>query len=208
VQVYRATPPDELIGALERGFQAHAAAARDELNRLRKPQADDRIYHLKTVDQVLERAVAMIGRAQQIVLVDVFEAPLRAIGPALEAAAARGVIVAGLTYGQARFGKLNLIASAASDFVLRRWPGLQLTVISDAEEHLLALFSPDMTTVSHGVWSDSRFLACLQHSGLSAEIRLAALRTGRDPMDQIALLEAYPPGLSQLVGPPQLETVT
>jgi predicted transcriptional regulator len=208
VQVYRATPPEELIAALERGFQANAALARDALNKLTKPAADDRIYHLKSVDQVIERAVAMIGRAQQIVLVDVFEAPLQAIGPALQAAAARGVMVAGLTYGEACFGKLNLIASASSNFVLRRWPGLQLSVVSDAEEHLLALFSQDMASVSHGVWSDSRYLACIQHSGLCAEIRLASLQTTGRPLDQIALLESYPPGLAELVGPPQLETLT
>lgn len=208
VQNFRATPPAELIAALERAFHQQATAAQAALAKLEKPEADDRIYHLKTVDQAIERAAAMIRRAKQIVLIDAFEAPLRAIGDELERATARGVVVAGLTYGPTPWTELDLVASAASDFVLARWPGLQLTVVTDASEYMLALFSPDMTAIKHGVWSDSRFLACLQHSGLSAEIRLAALRSGRDPMDQIALLEAYPPGLSQLVGPPQLETVT
>jgi hypothetical protein len=58
------------------------------------------------------------------------------------------------------------------------------------------------------VWSDSRFLAAMQHSGLSAEIRLASLKTTGQPMDHIALLEAYPPGLAQLVGPQHLESAS
>jgi sugar-specific transcriptional regulator TrmB len=208
VQVYRATPPAELVGALERNFAGQAKAAREALAKLEKSEADDRIYHLKTVDQVIDRAVAMIGRAQQIVLVDAFAEPLALIAEALKAAAARGVVVAGLTYGAPPAGQLKLIVSTASDFALRRWPGRQLSVVTDAQEHLLALFSPDMTGVKHGVWSDSRFLACLQHSGLCAEIRLASLRTTGEPLDEIALLESYPPGLADLVGPPILEPLT
>jgi sugar-specific transcriptional regulator TrmB len=208
VQVYRATPPDELMGSLERSFAAQAKAAREALAKLDKPEADDRIYHLKTVDQVIDRAIAMIGRAQQIVLIDAFAEPLERISEALQTAAARGVLVAGLTYGDALATRMKLIVSAASDFALERWPGQQLTVVTDGQEHLLALLSPDMASVKHGVWSDSRFLACMQHSGLSAEIRLASLRSSGEPLDEIALLEAYPPGLAELVGPPVLEPVS
>jgi sugar-specific transcriptional regulator TrmB len=208
VQIFRATPPAELIAALERAFHQQAAAAQAALAMLEKPEADDRIYHLKTVDQAIERAAAMIRRARQIVLVDAFEAPLRAVGDELERAAARGVMVAGLTYGPTPWTGLDLVTSAASDFLLARWPGLQLTVVTDASEYMLALLSSDMTAIKHGVWSDSRFLASMQHSGLSAEIRLASLKTTGRPMDHIALLEAYPPGLAQLVGPQHLESAS
>jgi len=51
----------------------------------------------------------------------------------------------------------------------------------------------------HGIWSDSAYLSCLQHSGLSAEIRLSSLRATGDALDPIALLAAQPPGLQRVI---------
>lgn len=199
VQTFRAADPQDLMRRLADSYRANAEAAQDALAKLAAPAADDRIYHLKTIDQLLERAVAMIGRAEAIILVDAFPEPLERILPALERAAARGVTVAGFTYDARIEASFSLVHSTAADFALTRWPGLQLSVVADAREHLVSLLDHGMTQVLHGIWSDSAYLSCLQHSGLSAEIRLSSLRATGDALDPIALLAAQPPGLQRVM---------
>lgn len=199
VQTFRATDPDELMRALSESYRSHAEAARTALQQLAQPEADDRIYHLKTTDQVFERAVAMIERATATVLVDAFPQPLERVLPALERAAARGVAVAAFVYDDRATASFPLVSSTAAPFALARWPGLQLSVVTDAREHLVSLLDRGMGQVLHGIWSDSAYLSCLQHSGLAAEIRLASLSATGNALDEIALLQAQPPGLQRVI---------
>lgn len=199
VQTFRATDPGELMRAMAESYRGHAEAAQAGLQALAAPATDDRIYHLKTVEQVFERAVAMIDRASATVLVDAFPQPLERVLPALERAAARGVAVAAFVYDDRASASFPLISSTAAHFALARWPGLQLSVVTDAREHLVSLLERGMARVLHGIWSDSVYLSCLQHSGLAAEIRLASLSATGNALDQIALLQAQPPGLQAVI---------
>jgi sugar-specific transcriptional regulator TrmB len=201
-KTYRATLPDELLSALERGFAGRRDQAKDALEALNAPAPDDRIYQLSTPAQVYERAAAMVERAQEIVLFDLFPAPLARLKPALTKAHARGVAVSGLVYGAPRALPFTAIASPSANVVAERWPGQQITLVADAREHLVALLAPDGQSVRHAVWSDSVYLACLKHSGLAAEIRVAGLAPkDQDPQGSVALLKAFPPGLRTLLGP-------
>ena len=199
VQTFRATDPQELMRTLAESYRGHAEAARAGLQALAAPAADDRIYHLKTIDQLFERAVAMIDRAGASVLIDAFPEPLERILPALERAAARGVVVAAFVYDDQARASFPLVSSTAAHFALARWPGLQLSVVTDAREHLVSLLDRDMRHVLHGIWSDSAYLSCLQHSGLAAEIRLASRSATGETLDEIALLQSQPPGLRKVM---------
>jgi sugar-specific transcriptional regulator TrmB len=205
-RAFRAVAPAELLAALERGFDQRRTEAEAALKRLHVPAGDDRIYQLKTPDQVYERARAMIEGARQIILFDAFPAPLARLTPALDQAAASGVTVAGLAYGQAPAAGFSAFTSHGADFVAERWPGQQLSLVVDALQHLVVLLSDDGERVLHGVWSDSVYLACLKHSGLASEIRVSE-RGGAetDPLARLSLLRSYPPGLKALVGPQQPE---
>jgi HTH-type transcriptional regulator, sugar sensing transcriptional regulator len=199
-RIYRATEPRELLASLESAFEASRRKAETALAKLRTPPDDDRIYQLKTPAQVYERAQAMIAEAKEVLLFDLFPEPLSRLTPALLKAHNRGVRLAGLVYADVTLP--FPIAAAPRGTVLHRWPGLQLSIVVDASEHLLALLSGDGSRVLHGVCSDSAYLACLQHSGLGAEIRLSALAPdAHDRLGDIALLRAYPPGLRSLIGP-------
>lgn len=205
-KTFRAARPDELLAALEGTFQQRREAARASLASIEAAAPDDRTYQLKTAAQVVERATAMLDAARQIVLFDLFPAPFALLREALARAAARGVIVAGQVYGPAEPPKGVLtVASARAGAVRDRWPGAQLTLVVDAREHLVALMTPDAVGLVRAAWSDSAYLGCLQHSGLSAEIRLAALTDGAaDDLAHLSLLSAAPEGLRALVGPEPL----
>ncbi|MDQ0462282.1 sugar-specific transcriptional regulator TrmB [Caulobacter ginsengisoli] len=200
-KAWRAAPAAELVAALKAGYERRSGAALAALSAIRPPEPDARLYNLKTPEQVLARARAMIAAAREVVLFDLFPQPLEALKPDLERAAAAGIIVAGLTYAPTS-ASFRTTQGAAAEQVAQRWPGQQVTVVADAREHLVALLSPDGGRVIQGVSSDSPYLACLQHSGLSAELRLNA-RGGDDPWSDLSLLTLRPSGLTTLIGDPE-----
>jgi hypothetical protein len=202
---FRATPPEELLAAMAGAFESRRRAAAEALERLARPGEDDRIYQLKSADQVMQRARAMIEGAREIVLFDLFPEPLEALRPALERAAAQGVTVAGTSYGEMADAPAPFVLTRGPDYVLRRWPGRQVSLVADAREQLNALMSRDGATVLHGVWSDSAWLACSQHNSLACEVRLASLPEGAVPLPQLSLIRSAPQGFRALVGPEPLE---
>ncbi|GHG76219.1 TrmB family transcriptional regulator [Comamonas sp. JC664] len=202
-RAFRPVPPDEVLTALQRSFELRRREAADALRKLHAPVQDDRIYHLKSVTQVMERARAMIAGATERLLFDLFPPPFEHLAPALTDASARNVAIAGLVYDETPKTPFDCVRSADADFVRERWPGAQLTLVADAREFLVALLTPDGTGVRQAIWSDSVYLSCLQHSGLSAEIRLSAPQSARARMSRsFSLIGASPPGLRQLVGVP------
>lgn len=204
-RTWRAARPAELLAVLGGTFAQRQEEAQRRLSSLATAPADDRIYQITDPDQVVERARAMLAGARDIVLFDLFEAPLATLREALEATAARGVTVAGLVYGPTSPMAGVTVPPAAGALVARdRWPGAQLTLVVDAAEHLVALMTPAMDGVRRAIWSDSAYLSCLQHSGLSAEIRLTGVETPPGPLSRLSLLAAAPRGLRALLGPEPL----
>jgi hypothetical protein len=142
----------------------------------------------------------MIEDSREILLFDCFPAPFEALRAALRAAAARGVRIAGIVYEDVAEAAFHAVRSPPRPGIIDRWPGDQLGVVADASEYLLALLSRDGRQVHHAVWSNGAYLSSLQHNAMASEIRLWALRPDdRDPLAEIALLRAYPPGLRKLV---------
>jgi sugar-specific transcriptional regulator TrmB len=202
-RAFRPVPPAELLTALKRRFEAQAHRAAGELARIERAPEGDRIYQLQDVRQVFERALSMIAAAGDVILFDLFPGPYDRLSGALEDAARRGVSVAGLVYeGVAEATPLTAVSAAGAPYLRERWPGAQLSLVVDAQEHLLALLSDDGDRVLHGIWSGSAYLSCLQHNGLSSEIRLLdAIPAEDDRLARISLLSAFPAGLRSLLRP-------
>ena len=198
-KTWRAAPPAELVGALDAAHARRSAAALDALSRLPAAPADPRLYALRTPHQVYARARAMIAAAREAILFDLSPEPFETLKADLEQAAAQGLTVAGLVYAPAATS-LTTVLSRSAPVVNSRWPGQQATIVADAREQLTALLAPDGETLVQGVASDSPFLACLQHSGLSAELRLSRAAPAEDPLAHLALLALRPPGLRHLIG--------
>ena len=205
-RTWRAARPAELLAVLGGTFAQRQEEAQRRLSSLATAPADDRIYQITDPDQVVERARAMLAGARDIVLFDLFEAPLAILRDPLEATAARGVTVAGLVYGPTPpMAGVTARPAAGASVARDRWPGAQLTLVVDAAEHLVALMTPAMDGVRRAIWSDSAYLSCLQHSGLSAEIRLTGVEEAAPgPLSRLSLLGAAPRGLRALIGPEPL----
>ncbi|WP_374473920.1 TrmB family transcriptional regulator [Arenimonas sp.] len=198
-----AVPPDELLEQLGRRFKASRDAAADALAKVHVPLPQNRLFQIQDVDQFYARAEALIDQAGETILFDLFPEPLRRLHPALQRAHLRGVRIAGLVYEEVDAPYPASLAARAG-FALERWPGQQATVVADANEYVLGLIARDGACLVHGLWTDSPYLSCMQHSGLSAEIELGSLAHGEDgpAFAATSLLAAMPPGLRRLTGLP------
>lgn len=197
---YRATPAAELMAALDRDFERRRQMAETSLAELEAPSADDKIYQLRTVGQVFEKARSMIASARSTILFDLWPGPLTELSGVLAAAQARGVAVSGVGYEAGADFPFRTVRSRTAEFVTSRWPGSQVTLVVDAQEFLLAVIDEAAGSVLHGIWSNSVFLSCYQHYALAAEIRLHSLphAEARVPAE-LTLAGTLPPGVQQLL---------
>jgi len=195
-KTFRAVPATELLSSLERGFKRRKQGALQSLRAIPHSAPLDRFYSLRTVEQTYERARMMLGKAKEIVLFDLFPQPLRVLNVALQKAASRGVVIGGIGYGPQLSQSFLQMWNHPWDLVANTWPGLQVTVVVDARECLIALLSKDGEEVKHSMWTDSVYLSCLQHSGLACEIQVAAKkREVSDPIVTMGLITTPPIGL-------------
>ncbi len=202
----RAVPPGELLDNLEQRFRQHTIEADRALKALSRQSPDDGIYHLKTVDQVIQRSKAMLQRARGIVLCDLFPGPFRLLADSLGETAARGVYVACRVYEGELVPGVQTHQLAKHVHSLDDWPGQQISIIVDSEEHLLGLLAKDMEKVHEAVWSSSTFLSCMHHNNVAAEILFTILKSENpalyasfeDKLDRISLLAFRPSGLKTL----------
>jgi sugar-specific transcriptional regulator TrmB len=167
----RPVPPEDLLRIVEGRFTRAKERAARALAAVDRRQADERLYQLRTRDQVMERARALLRRAKQMVLGDLFPGPAEELRSDLEATAARGCRVYLQTYRPAA------IAGAVTEFVkedgahhLEKWPGQWLNLVGDAQEHLLALLRDGGDGVHCAVWGESKYLSVLFHSGIKCEM--------------------------------------
>jgi sugar-specific transcriptional regulator TrmB len=208
-RLVRAVPPEELLSQLERRFRDQREAAAEVLADLRRDVADDRVYALRSAPQVIERARSMLAAARGIVLADLFPRLFETLREDLIGAAARGVAVTAKIYAEAGAPGVETLLQPDAHRVFERWPGQQLSLVVDAEEHLLALFTENLERVHQAVWSRSTFLSCLHHNHLAMEHLVtlynaargeslaAADAAFRNHLD-LTVLDAQPRGLERL----------
>ena len=128
----------------------------------------------------------------------------RSLEADLKAAAARGVTVVLQAYDARSIPGALVLRNDRPAELISHWPGQHFTLVVDAKEHLLALFSRDCAALHQAVWSRSAFLSCLQHNHLACDFALTATETlpegdpRRERMARLSLLQAEPKGLREL----------
>jgi HTH-type transcriptional regulator, sugar sensing transcriptional regulator len=196
-RLVRAVRPRELIAAIEREQNERKRRATSALEAIKSVTPDERVYRLTTPKQVLERARAMLKGTKEIVLADLFPPVAEALAGDLEKTARNGLRVVAKFYLPVRIPKVEHVFAKETQLIFAAWPGAQLSLVSDAREHLFALFSPDLERVHQAVWSNSVFLSCLAHNHLASEFHadgVSEFARGKS----ISLLRVKPPGLADL----------
>lgn len=173
----RAVPPDELLGMLDQRRRARVEAAARALSALEPAGEDDGVYAIGSRRQTLARFRDMLARARDLALIDVFPEPLTQLRPAIEAAAARGVLVAVQIYAPAKIRGVELIVRSDGAELQQRWPGQWLNIAIDGSEFLLAFFG---TSTDQAIWSRSPYLSWIYHGGIASEMIASRLGSAID----------------------------
>jgi HTH-type transcriptional regulator, sugar sensing transcriptional regulator len=211
----RAVPPAELLAHLDHAFRKRRKAAARALASLKAAGGDDRVYQLRSVEQVYARCRHMLDGCRQVAVLDLFPGPLDELRPALEKAARRGVRVAVKAYRPAAVAGVTVAVTPEGPNVLARYPGQWLNAVADGAQYLLAFLSADGTELRQAVWSGSAYLSWLYHGAIGSELTLAAVqdhlaRTGPSPLRDLIdgyswLFASDVPGFRELIrriGPP------
>jgi sugar-specific transcriptional regulator TrmB len=204
----RAVPPEELLAALGRSFDARKEKARNALAKLHTPSTDHRVYQLGTAEQAIERAIAMLARAEDIAVMDITPAAVPQIAAAIEVARSRGVRIAAITYvPHPAFEDGQSVVALEAERVLATWPGQQLNLVVDARETLFAFFNDDCTQVNEAIWTNSRYLSVMHYNAITAELAGQKYRelmpdTNKSiaEIESLSLTRMRPAGLRDLLG--------
>ncbi len=171
----RAVPIDELLARLDRDFRESRVRAVQAFAGLEAPAADERVYQLRSHEQILERARQMLAGARKVALAALFPEPLRLLHADLERAAKR-IDVAIKVYQPAEVKGAEVVATIQPfDDPRSFWPGQELNLVVDGEQHLLALLDHDPPGVVQAVWSRSTYISLLIHNGMAVELAFTAL---------------------------------
>jgi len=174
-RLYRAVPPDEVLGRMERVFAERRVRAARALSRLGSAPPDDRVYRITGKEQLLQRCRAMIGRSSRVILIDLFPLMLDELRPDLEEAARRGVNVLVKAYRPTEVAGAHVLLNPRGEDVMRRYPGQWVIHVADGGELLIGTLTPDAEDVVHAVWTGSAFLSWIVHSSVGAEFLLTEI---------------------------------
>lgn len=172
---YRAAPWEELLGQIERRQNASRERAAIALARLPRGGEDDRVYEIGSRAQVIERARAMIGRASELILGDLFPGAAAELAGDL-AAASQGVEVVLKVYEPVEIPGARLILRERGHEIYGQVPGDLMDLSVDGREALLAFLRPGPEGVHQALWTASALLTSRLHAALVHELILTDLK--------------------------------
>jgi HTH-type transcriptional regulator, sugar sensing transcriptional regulator len=160
----RAVPLDELMNRLQKDFESRRKDAEKKLKSLGKPAEDERIYQLRSRDQILNRIREMLAVSKTSALLRLPAFGVHAIEGDIEKAADRGVAISVLTNESMFIEGVEVVTGDEG-------AAEGLMVVTDANQTLAGFIPADGE--SEAVWTRNPTLAKGHHVGLSAEIALA-----------------------------------
>lgn len=160
----RAVPLDELMNRLQKDFEVRRKETEKRLKAVGKLVDDERIYHLRSRDQILTRIREMMAGATEVVLLKLPTFVVRAIEGDIEKAADRGITVAILTADAISIEGVDVAA-------LPEETAGATVVAADATQALVGIVRADAEC--EAIWTKNPTLSQIQHTGLASEIALS-----------------------------------
>lgn len=168
----RAVPHEELLDRLGREFEAKRKNAKDFLGSLGAATTDDRVYQLRSVNQVLQRAREMLTGAEQVVLAVVSSVLLTELSDAFLDAATRGVDVRIKTEADVPIARAEVSVALRKDDLVVCSPHPTLRLAVDGKKHLAAVVQG---SEAQAIFTQSPALALMSHEGIASELALLVI---------------------------------
>lgn len=172
---FRALDPIDLLARLEDQFMQRKAQAARQLASLQPDERDERVYALKSFDQILARARILLASARRVTFVDTAHDLAAMLVTEIQDARHRGTRVL------LRSRPVPLFAEPTPDRAVGSHPDTiadvspapgthpSIRVVTDAREVLMAWFSLDGGRVQEASWTRSVFVARASHEALASE---------------------------------------
>ena len=165
----KAVPPDEFINHLEKLMLSKTSNLKKQLKDIGKVYYDERTYAIESVPLVFERFESMMSKCKKIAVIDIFPEPLEKVKNIIEKAIERGVEVHIQVYKPIEIKGATIVYTEVASKSLEYWQSQQLNLITDGEEHLLALMNNSLSKVLQAKWSNSLYVSCLLLAGFIRE---------------------------------------
>ena len=122
-------------------------------------------------------------RAERLITVDAFPNALERIAPDLRDAASRGIAVYVQAYAPIEIEGAHIIVAPMGREAAAYWNSQQLNLVIDGRETLIALLDNELTQIHQALWSNSLYLSCLMHAGMTSEQTIHRLLEARTASD-------------------------
>ncbi|HZV51085.1 MAG TPA: helix-turn-helix domain-containing protein [Candidatus Dormibacteraeota bacterium] len=182
---YLPLPPTALLSRLRRDFDRSLESLADGLARLRPTPPSATTHHLGGRTAVRERAQDLIESARVEVYASIWPEDAAELVPALRAAAARGVDISLLSFGEyEQIGNFFLHRFASPEVVLDR-VGCRLLVL--AADRRRVLIGGEVDEEAWGVYSEDPavVLVALEYVRHDIAIQILAERVGPERVEEI-----------------------
>ena len=110
-KLYRAVPTADLVRQMKVKFEGHGTRLVEASRQIPTSELDDRIYQLKTPDQIYEKARAILRESRERVLLEISPGPLAELRTVVEETGERGVDVTARLYAPGEIAHARCIHS-------------------------------------------------------------------------------------------------
>lgn len=173
-RLYRPVPVEEFLRQLDRRYTDRRKRAEEALSGFGLVERDDRIYRLRSRDQIAERCRSILERAEFAVLIDGDAGFLEEMVPDIEGAVDRGVQVAIKAYRTLAIDGARIVERIRPEEITAAIPGDFIVLNADGKEYLLARVSDD-GEVHHAIWTQAATIAFQGYMGLINELSLTSI---------------------------------
>lgn len=167
---YAPVPAAEFFDQLQREHETLVDSLRDELGSLSAAPDLDYVWNIEGHDNVLAKAVEMIGQAKEQVYLALLPITFPFLQKVLAKAIGRGVRVVIYTTGELDLPGAQLVIAHVSEETLGQARGLGLILAIDGEEVLIGEWLT--RTRARASWTSSRLLVFLAEHHLRTDLYL------------------------------------
>ncbi|MGI6393180.1 MAG: TrmB family transcriptional regulator [bacterium] len=174
VKQYAALPIGDYLDMLASRFKSDREFLEGSLKEMNYSLSGDKIYMLRSFEQVLEKCSKMLENAWHSVIVDAFPPMLAKISDMLEKSGGNGVNVIVNAYEPVEMKNCRVIVKSNASKVLELWNGDWMNIAVDGREYLITTLEKD-GTLQHAIWSNSPYLSFFVFNGFMYEMLFSAL---------------------------------
>jgi len=201
-RLYRALPIEDLVANMKQRLDDQARQAITMANEFSPSVPDQKLWEIKTVDQVYEIFRRMLRECDQRALIELFPEPFEHLKDSLEKGASRGLTLVARIYEPAEIQGVRTVLSPFGKENLKTWGSQWMSLYVDGRQYLQATLENKGNGVRYAVWSENLYISRTLYSYLNSDLHHYSFRNLLDHAESVKelrrayleLQDTFPPG--------------